>query len=52
MSGYYAPAQITGERRGEIDQISKEAFWEDCENSLRNTLAGFEQNGIKLPKQE
>lgn len=52
MSGYYAPAQITQERSAEIDQISKEAFWADCENSIRNTLSGFEQHGIQLPKQE
>ena len=50
MSGYYAPAQITEERRGEINQISNEAFWTDCENSIRNTLSGFEQHRIKLPK--
>ena len=52
MSGYYAPAQITQERSAEIDQISKETFWADCENSIRDTLSGFEQHGIKLPKQE
>lgn len=52
MSGYYAPAQITQERGAEIDQISKETFWADCENSIRNTLSGFEQHGIQLPKQE
>lgn len=52
MSGYYAPAQITQERSAEIDQISKETFWADCENSIRSTLSGFEQHGIQLPKQE
>ena len=52
MSGYYAPAQITGERCAEIDQISSDAFWTDCENSICNALAGFERHGIKLPKQE
>ena len=52
MSGYYAPAQITQERSAEIDQISKETFWADCENGIRNTLSGFEQHGIQLPKQE
>ena len=52
ISGYYAPAQITQERSAEIDQISKETFWADCENSIRNTLSGFEQHGIQLPKQE
>ena len=52
MSGYYAPAQITQEHSAEIDQISKEMFWADCENSIRNTLSGFERHGIQLPKQE
>ena len=52
MNGYYAPAQITEERHAEIDKISNEAFWAACENSIRNTLTGFEQHGIKLPKQE
>ena len=52
ISGYYAPAQITQERSAEIDQISKEMFWADCENSIRNTLSGFERHGIQLPKQE
>ena len=49
MSGYYAPAQITAQRQAEIDKISNEAFWADCENSIRNTLSGFEQHGIRLP---
>ena len=52
MSGYYTPAQITGERSGEIDQISRDAFWAACEDSIRRTLTGFEQHGIRLPKQE
>lgn len=52
MNGFYAPAQITEERHAEIDKISNEAFWANCENSIRNTLSGFEQHGIKLMKQE
>ena len=52
MSGYYTPAQITGERSGEIDQISRDAFWAACEDSIRRTLTGFERHGIRLPKQE
>ena len=52
MSGYYAPAQITRERSEEIDQISSDGFWVDCEASIRNTLAGFAQHGIQLPTQE
>ena len=52
MSGYYAPARITRERSEEIDQISKDGFWADCEASIRNTLAGFARHGIQLPTQE
>ena len=52
LSGYYAPAQITRERSAEIGEISEDAFWEDCEASIRNALAGFEQHGIQLPTQE
>lgn len=52
MSGYYVPAQITHDRRAEIEKISDESFWADCESSIRRTLEGFEQHGITLPKQE
>ena len=52
MSGYDVPAQITQERREEIERISSDAFWADCERSIRSTLEGFEQHGITLPKQE
>ena len=52
MSGFYAPVQITEERRAEIEKISSDTFWASCEASIRNTLLGFEQRGIQLPKQE
>lgn len=52
MSGYYAPAQITQARRGEIDQISGDGFWASCEGSIRSALSGFAQRGIRLPQQE
>ena len=52
MSGYYAPAQITQARRGEIDQISGDGFWASCEDSIRSALTGFAQRGIRLPQQE
>ena len=38
MSGYDVPAQITQERREEIERISSDAFWADCERSIRSTL--------------
>lgn len=52
MSGYYAPAQITQARRGEIDQISGDGFWASCEDSIRSALTDFAQRGIRLPQQE
>ena len=52
MSGFYAPAQITEARRTAIEKISGDSFWESCEASIRDTLIGFEQHGIQLPKQE
>ena len=52
MSGYYAPMQITEERCADIEKISDDAFWSICEASIRNTLEGFEQHGITLPKQD
>lgn len=52
MGGDYTPSQITSERLAEIEQISDNAFWRACENSIRNTLEGFEAHGITLPTQD
>ncbi len=52
MGGDYTPSQITNERLAEIEQISDNAFWSACENSIRNTLEGFEAHGITLPTQD
>ena len=52
MSGGYSPSQITEARLPEIERISDDAFWESCENSIRTSLSGFEQHGIKLPVQD
>lgn len=50
MNGFYAPMQITKERLKEVQRISDDTFWSNCESSIRNTLDGFEQHGISLPK--
>ena len=52
MSGFYAPAQITEERRTEIEKISGGGFWADCKASICGALSDFERHGIRLPKQE
>ena len=49
MGGAYAPSQIINERLLEIEQISNNSFWNACEDSIRNTLEGFEEHGITLP---
>ncbi len=52
INGFYAPEQITQEHCSEVDQISDDTFWKNCENSIRNTLTGFEQHGISLSRQD
>ena len=52
MGGEYTPKQITKERLAEIEKISDNAFWNECESSIRSTLEGFERSGIALPVQE
>lgn len=52
MSGYYAPRQITKECSAEIEQISDDAFWKRCEESIRDSLILYEQQGIQLPVQD
>lgn len=52
MGGDYTPSQITSERLEEIQQISDNAFWDACENSIRSALRGFEAHGIALPTQD
>lgn len=51
MGGGYHPSQITEERLCDIDKISDNSFWSACENSIRNTLEGFQQHGITLQVQ-
>lgn len=52
MGGGYTPSQITAEHLCEIEQISDNAFWKACEDSICNALEGFELYGIKLPIQD
>ena len=52
MSGFYAPMQITEERCDEVQKISDDTFWNNCENSIRNSLESFERHGIFLTKQD
>lgn len=51
MGGGYHPAQITSELINEIELIKDNTFWLSCEQSIRDTLEGFERNNITLPTQ-
>lgn len=48
MGGGYNPSQISENNRVEIDKISNDEFWKSCEESIFNSLKGFEDHGIKL----
>ncbi|BBF44903.1 hypothetical protein lbkm_3642 [Lachnospiraceae bacterium KM106-2] len=52
MGGGYHPSQIDLTKKAEVEQISSESFWKDCENSISRSLERFESIGIQLPVQE
>ena len=52
MGGGYYPAQITVDRFDEIEKISDENFWNNCEKSISSTLEGFKAQGINLKKED
>lgn len=48
MSGGYYPSEFGASRLAEVERISNDRFWQACEDSISNTLKGFENNGIVL----
>ncbi|MFL0251328.1 DUF2268 domain-containing protein [Clostridium neuense] len=52
MGGGFAPSKIDVERIDDVRKISNEDFWKACEESIKNTLEGFEGNGVLLPVQD
>lgn len=52
MGGGYHPSAIGEDQKAEIEAISDDVFWKNCETSIRTTLEGFEQHGITLPVQD
>ncbi|MDS0525160.1 DUF2268 domain-containing protein [Clostridium sp. SHJSY1] len=52
MAGGFLPRQIDKERTEDVEKISDEKLWDECEESIRKTLNGFEEDGILLPIQE
>ncbi|WP_244834998.1 DUF2268 domain-containing protein [Clostridium sp. BJN0001] len=49
MGGGFAPNRINNERISDVEKISDESFWKNCNESITKTLEGFENNGISLP---
>jgi uncharacterized protein YjaZ len=52
MGGGYHPTKINNNLLDEVKKISNDQFWIACEDSISNTLKGFEKSGIALPKQD
>lgn len=52
MSGGFLPKQINAQIINDVEKISDESFWKDCQDSITKTLEGFEYNGISLPTKE
>lgn len=44
-----APDQITPQIAPEIEMISSDAFWLECEHAVRESLRQFSENGVRLP---
>lgn len=44
-----APDQITPQISQEIEQISSDSFWSECEHTVRKSLDLFIEHGISLP---
>ncbi|GAA0702254.1 DUF2268 domain-containing protein [Paraclostridium ghonii] len=51
MGGGYNPSEIDEKNILEVEKIRDDEFWGNCEESILNSLKGFEANGIKLPIQ-
>ncbi|GIP23072.1 DUF2268 domain-containing protein [Paenibacillus sp. J22TS3] len=47
-----SPDQITPEISADIEQISSETFWSECEQAVRKSLHLFVEQGINLPVSE
>lgn len=52
MGGGFKPRQINSERINDVEKISDEKFWDDCEKSITKALNKFEDNGISLPTKD
>lgn len=44
-----APDQITPQITPEIEMISSDTFWLECEHAVRESLRQFSENGVRLP---
>ncbi|AVP65202.1 Zn-dependent protease [Clostridium botulinum] len=52
MGGGFLPKQINAQIINDVEKISDESFWKDCQDSITKTLEGFEYNGISLPTKD
>ena len=52
MGGGYNPRKISKDNLCEVNMISDDNFWNNCYDSIKNTIESFEKNNIKLPIKE
>lgn len=52
MLGHIAPTNVTEAQKHDIDLISNDVLWKECELSIQRSLNCFTEQGIALPVQE
>lgn len=49
MLGHIAPTKVDEGQRANIEALSSDKLWSDCELSIKNSFNCFMENGIELP---
>lgn len=52
MLGHIAPMKVDETQETNIELLSSDTLWQDCEESIKRSLGCFVKSGIELPVQE
>lgn len=52
MLGHIAPTKVDETQKHNIDLISNDTLWKECELSIKRSLNCFAEHGIELPVKE
>lgn len=52
MMGQLPPAKVDESRRKDIESLTADSLWSDCEKAINNSLERFIKQGISLPVDE